>query len=59
MKIKIDNFDNKPILYSATFLVILIWSITFISTKTLLKYFAPFEIIFFSLCDCLSCFLDN
>lgn len=47
MKIKIDNFDNKPILYSATFLVILIWSITFISTKTLLKYFAPFEIIFF------------
>lgn len=42
----IAKFEKRPILYSAALLVILIWSITFISTKSLLKYLSPFEIIF-------------
>lgn len=39
------KLDKKPVLYLATLLVIIIWSITFISTKSLLKHLSPFEIL--------------
>ena len=46
-RVVMKKLDKKPVLYFATLVVIIIWSITFISTKSLLKYLSPFEIIFF------------
>ena len=39
------GFDNKKIIYAMVLLVTAIWSVTFVSTKVLLEYLSPTEIL--------------
>ena len=39
------GFDNKKVIYAMVLLVTAIWSVTFVSTKVLLEYLSPTEIL--------------